>query len=104
MTAACAALLWLAGLKGFDAIAHGMTTIATGGFSTRDGSVGAFLNPSVEIIITCFMILGALPFVLYLQAVRGKPLVIFRDNQVRWFFWIVVFFVLSVTIAHHVNN
>lgn len=104
LTAGCAALLWLAGLKGFDAIAHGMTTIATGGFSTRDGSVGAFLNPLVEIIITCFMVLGALPFVLYLQAVRGKPLVILRDNQVRWFFWIVTFFVLSVTIAHHANN
>jgi trk system potassium uptake protein len=104
LTAACAALLWFFGLKGFDAIAHAMTTIATGGFSTRDGSVGAFLNPTVEVIITCFMLLGALPFVLYLQAVRGKPLILFRDNQVRWFFWIVVFFIIAVAVAHHINN
>lgn len=104
LTAACAALLWFSGLKGFDAIAHSMTTIATGGFSTRDGSIGAFANPTAEIIITCFMLLGALPFVLYLQAVRGKPMMLLRDNQVRWFFWIVVFFILSVTLAHNLNN
>ena len=104
LTAACAALLWFSGLKGFDAIAHSMTTIATGGFSTRDGSIGAFANPTAEIIITCFMLLGALPFVLYLQAVRGKPMMLLRNNQVRWFFWIVVFFVLSVTLAHNLNN
>ena len=104
LTGACAALLWFSGLKGFDAIAHAMTTIATGGFSTRDGSIGALLNPRVEVIITCFMLLGALPFVLYLQALRGKPLLLWRDNQVRWFFFIVAFFVLSVTAAHHINN
>ena len=104
LTALCATLLWSAGLKGFDAIAHAMTTIATGGFSTRDGSVGAFLNPGAEIIITCFMLMGALPFVLYLQALRGKPLLLWRDSQVRWFFYIVAFFVLSVTVAHHLNN
>lgn len=104
LTIACAGLLWLVGFKGFDAIAHAMTTIATGGFSTRDGSVGAFLNPNAEVIITVFMFLGALPFVLYLQAVRGKPLMLLRDDQVRWFIWVVVVFVLAVAIAHHINN
>jgi trk system potassium uptake protein TrkH len=104
LTAACATLLWFAGLKGFDAIAHAMTTIATGGFSTRDGSIGAFFNPSAEVIINGFMLLGALPFVLYLQVLRGKPLLLWRDNQVRWFFLIVAFFVLSVTITHYINN
>ena len=94
LTVACAALLWFSGLRGFDAIAHAMTTIATGGFSTRDGSIGALLNPGAEVIITCFMLLGALPFVLYLQALRGKPLLLWRDNQVRWFFFIVAVFSL----------
>ena len=104
LTAMCALLLWWAGFRGFDAIAHSMTTIATGGFSTRDGSIGAFGNANAEVVITCFMILGALPFVLYLQAVRGKPMMILRDKQVRWFFWIVIFFVLAVTLAHQTNN
>ena len=104
LTAACAALLWLTGLNGFDAIAHAMTTIATGGFSTRDGSVSAFANPTAELIITGFMLMGALPFVLYLQAVRGKPSSLFRDRQVRWFFCIVIFFVIAVALPHHANN
>ncbi|PPR10322.1 MAG: Trk system potassium uptake protein TrkI [Alphaproteobacteria bacterium MarineAlpha11_Bin1] len=104
LTLACATLLWFSGLRGFDAIAHAMTTIATGGFSTRDGSIGAFVNPSAEIIITSFMLLGALPFALYLQALRGKPLLLWRDNQVRWFFLIVAFFVMAVTVAHYIKN
>ena len=103
LTAACAALLWFSAER-IDAIDHAMTTIATGGFSTRDGSIGALMNPRAEVIITCFMLLGALPFVLYLQALRGKPLLLWRDNQVRWFFFIVAFFVLSVAAAHHINN
>ena len=103
-TLVCAALLWFSGLKGFDAIAHSMTTIATGGFSTRDGSIGAFHNSTAEIIIICFMLIGALPFVLYLQAARGKLTAIFHDKQVRWFIWVVLFFVLMVTITHHANN
>lgn len=104
LTALCAALLWAVGLRGFDAIAHAMTTVATGGFSTRDASIGAFLNPNAEIIITIFMLSGALPFVLYLQAIRGKPMMLFRDDQVRWFFGIVIGVILAVAIAHGVNN
>ena len=104
LTVLCAGLLWAVGFKGFDAIAHAMTTIATGGFSTRDASVGAFGNPVAEVIITVFMLLGALPFVLYLQAMRGRPLDLFRDTQVRWFFSIVAISILAVAVAHDFNN
>ncbi|MBT5374936.1 MAG: potassium transporter TrkH, partial [Rhodospirillaceae bacterium] len=61
LTAICAFSLWAAGYSGFDAIAHAMTTIATGGFSTSDGSIGGFGNEYAEVIITIFMILGGLP-------------------------------------------
>lgn len=104
LTAACALLLWAVGIKGFDAIAHAMTTVATGGFSTRDASVAAFLNPSAEVIITVFMLSGALPFVLYLQALRGRPMMLWRDDQVRWFFSIVAAVILSVSVAHELSN
>ena len=104
LTAICAAALGLAGLSGFDAIAHAMTTIATGGFSTRDGSIGHFANPLAESIIVVFMILGSLPFVLYLQAMRGTPGAILRDTQVRWFMSVVVFFALTVGLWHHWAN
>ena len=104
LTALCAGLLWLVGFGGFDAVAHAMTTVATGGFSTRDASVGAFANPRAEVIITVFMLSGALPFVLYLQAVRGKPLLLLRDDQVRWFLGVVAATILSVATAHELNN
>ncbi len=80
-----AVLLWLAGMGRFDAVCHAMTTIATGGYSTRDASVGGFGSPLIETIIIFGMILGSLPFMLYFTALRRGAGVLFRDMQVRWF-------------------
>ena len=82
--------LWLAGLPGFDAIVHAMTTIATGGYSSKDASIGHFANPTAEWIIIAGMIVGSLPFVYYLRMMRGHLTPILRDGQVRWFLTIVV--------------
>ena len=101
LTAICAAALWAVGFDGFDAIVHAMTTIATGGFSTSDGSIGGFGNAPAELIITLFMIVGGLPFVLYLQAVRGRPVALYRDSQVRWFLTVIAACVLVLGIWHH---
>ncbi len=97
LTAICAASYWIAGMPGFDAVAHAMTTIATGGFSTRDESVGFFDNAAVDWIAVVFMIFGSLPFVLYLQVVRGRPLMLLRDAQVQWFLAVVITLVVIVT-------
>jgi trk system potassium uptake protein TrkH len=86
LTLLCAALYWAAGMSAFDAINHAMTTVATGGFSTYDGSMGVFGSATIEYISTTFMILGSLPFLLYLQAIRGSPRALLADSQVRWFF------------------
>lgn len=86
LTAVCATAYWVAGMSGFDAVNHAMTTVATGGFSTHDQSVGAFGSYWIDGIATVFMILGSLPFLLYLQAVRGAPKALWFDSQVRWFF------------------
>ncbi len=85
LTVICAAAYWGAGMTGFEAVAHAMTTIATGGFSTSDASVGHFRSASIDYIATLFMIVGSLPFLLYFQALRGHPLLLWRDSQVRWF-------------------
>lgn len=98
LTLLCASLLMIAGMTPFDAIAHAMTTIATGGFSTSDGSVGHFDNAYVDLTIMIFMLLGSMPFVLYLQALRGRPLLLWRDEQVRAFAGIVLFLLLLVTV------
>jgi trk system potassium uptake protein len=85
VTFLCAMALWLAGMSGFDAVAHAMTTIATGGYSTHDASVGHFNSQLVEWIIIAGMIVGSLPFVYYLQTVRGDITSLIHDSQVHWF-------------------
>ncbi len=96
--------LWAAGMSGFDAVAHAMTTIATGGFSTHDASIGYFNNGTVEALIITFMLIGSLPFVLYLHAVRGNPGQLTRDTQVRWFLAIALLAVLLVAVWHAADN
>ncbi len=76
----------LAGMTLFDAIAHSMTTIATGGLSTHDLSLGYYKGDAVQYVAICFMILGSLPFGLYLYAVNGRVDRLFKDSQVHWFF------------------
>jgi trk system potassium uptake protein TrkH len=109
ITLCCALAYWLAGMSGFEAVVHGMTTIATGGFSTSDQSIAHFASPAIDGIAIVFMILGSLPFVLYLRALRGTPGALWRDSQVRWFLIITavavavmtayLFFKLSMGIA-----
>jgi len=89
-TAVTALLLWVADMNFFDAINHAMTSIATGGFSTRDASVGSFASAQVDWTIIGAMIVGSLPFALYLQALRGRPETIWKDSQVQVFFVVVV--------------
>ncbi len=90
LTLMCAASYAISGMPWFDALAHSMTTIATGGFSTSDQSIGFYDSAAVDYTGAAFMILGSLPFALYLRAVRGSVMPLFRDSQVRWFLSIVL--------------
>jgi len=92
----CALAYWVAGMSLFDAATHAMTTISTGGYSTSDGSLGNWAQPGVQWTAVVFMLLGALPFLLYVQALRGRPLVLWRDPQVRWLVVMLVVIVLYV--------
>ena len=98
LSAICFVALVFAGLEPFDAAAHAMTTIATGGFSTSDQSIGHFNSASVDLIITIFMIVGSLPFVLYLQALRGRPLALWRDQQVQAFLGLVAILITIMVV------
>ena len=97
LTILCSGLLYFFGMPVFDSIAHSMTTLATGGFSTSDMSIGKYDNVNIELIISLFMILGSLPFVLYLQTLRGNFFVIFKDSQVQFFLFLIVTSILIVT-------
>ena len=85
LSGVCAGAYWLAGMTGFEAIAHAMTTIATGGFSTSDGSLGHFDSAAIDAIATFGMIIGSLPFILYLKTLQGNFRAHFSDTQVQWF-------------------
>src|SRR3546814_14818849 len=88
-------------MRGFDAICHAMTTISTAGFSTHDASIGYFDSAAVDAVAVAGMLMGSLPFVLYLRALRGKPGALWRDSQVRWFFAIAFSVVAAVATHMH---
>ena len=98
LTVLCAIAYLATGLELFDAVNHAMTTIATGGYSTHDASFGYFTNPASGWVAVVFMIIGALPFVLIIQALRGQPLVLWRDPQVRALVGFLAIVSLALTI------
>lgn len=98
LTALCAAAYGAAGMPRFDAIAHALTTLSTGGFSTFDTSFTGHGGPWIEIVAIVFMIAGSLPFVLYLKALRGDAAPLLRDAQVRAFAGIVALTVAAMTL------
>jgi len=85
LTIVWAGFYWVAGMTGFDAISHAMTTIATGGFSNHDESFAYFDSAMIEYIGAAGMLVGALPFILYLRALQGDMLAVVNDSQVQWF-------------------
>ena len=91
--------LWLAGMSFFDALIHAMTTIATGGLSTSDGSIGTFETPAIHWIITFGMIAGGMPFALFVAAARGQGRRLIRDSQVHWYLATLGIVTLGVMIA-----
>lgn len=94
LTATCALCYIVAGMGAGDALIHAMTTVATGGFSTRNESIGYFQSASIEWIAITFMLVGSLPFLLYIQLLQGRWKPLFRDSQVRVFFLVISVFVL----------
>lgn len=85
LTVLCAISYAVAGMGTADAIMHAMATVATGGFSSRDASLGAFQSPGIEMVAVVFMILGSLPFIHYVQLARGRVQPILTDSQVKAF-------------------
>jgi len=75
LTISCAGAYWLAGMNVFDAICHSFSTVAIGGFSTHDASMGHFDNPIIDLIAVCFMFIAGINFSLHFLS--------WRSNSVR---------------------
>ena len=91
LTFLCSFFYWLLGMSIFDSIAHAMTTIATGGFSTHNDSIGFFNISNIEIVATVFIILGSIPFISYLRFVKGNTRIFSQDEQIKGLIYLIIF-------------
>jgi trk system potassium uptake protein len=95
-------LLAIAGMDPFEALCHALTTMSTGGFSTRDASVGGFASPVYEWIMAVFMVLGSFNFGLYYVLLRQRSFRgVLRDLELRTFLWIVALATAILTLLNY---
>jgi trk system potassium uptake protein TrkH len=93
-------LLYVSGMPLFDAINHAMSTMASGGFSSKNASLGHWNDlPQIQYITVFFMFLAGSNFVLLYYALKGKFKRVFSDNEFRWYVGFIVAFVLIVTVS-----
>ena len=90
-------LLRWAGMSWFEAICHTFTTVSTGGFSTRAGSIGEFQSPLIEWIVIAFMFLGGANFALHYRALARRELAYHRDSEFKLYSLIVIVAILLVS-------
>jgi len=84
----------------FDAVNHAFATMATGGFSTKNGSVGQFDSAYIDWVITFFMFVAGMNFALHFRLLRGQSITVFRDAELRVYFWATLGAVLLITLSN----
>ena len=101
LTTLCAMSYFIFGMSLFDSITHSMTTIATGGFSNYNESIGYFNNAYIEISAIFFILLGSLPFIAYIKFINGNKMIFFNDIQIQTFFKVILgsIIILSMYLA-----
>ncbi len=98
LTTLCAISYKILGMNTFDSITHSMTTIATGGFSNYNESIGFFNSFPIEISAMIFIIMGSLPFIAYIKFLNGNRRIFFSDIQIRTFLKIIFISILILSI------
>ena len=97
ITAAEVVALWAGGMSFYDAVNHAMTTLPTGGFSTKNASVAQFGSLYFDLVISFFMVLAGINFSLHYQMLRGQTLAFWRDSECRFFLGAVLVLTLVVS-------
>ena len=105
LTILCLFSYYFNGMNAFDSLIHSMTTISTGGFSNKSLSFGYFDSQTLESISILFMILGSLPFVIFIKFIHGQKDSLFKDDQIRLFIFLLVSIVLisCFWVKHYLN-
>ena len=104
LTFICAVIYSIFGMNIFDSITHSMTTIATGGFSNYNDSIGHFNNSYIEITSMIFIISGSIPFIIYLKFLYGDKKIFFSDAQIKSFLKIIFVSVVVLFIYLALKN
>ena len=104
LTFICAFFYKIFGMNYFDCLTHSMTTIATGGFSNYNESIGYFDSAQIEIVSMVFIILGSLPFIAYIKFLNGERKIFKTDEQIKTFFKIIILTVIILTFYMSLNN
>jgi len=104
LTTLCAISYKVLGMSVFDSLTHSMTTIATGGFSNYNESIGFFNSYSIEISAMFFIILGSLPFIAYIKFLSGNKKIFFSDIQIKTFFKIIFVSIIVLSIYLIIDN
>jgi len=104
LTILCAISYQVLGMNVFDSLTHSMTTIATGGFSNYNDSIGYFNSISIEISAMIFIILGSLPFIAYIKFLSGDKKIFFSDIQIKTFLKIILACIIILTAYTIINN
>ena len=100
LTIACTLSLHFAGMGWFDAVCHSMSTIATGGFSTKQASIAAFNSPAIEYVLTFFMFVSGVNLsLLYLAIFKVRPKALLRDTEFRTYIFVVAIFSLVIGVG-----
>ena len=89
ITIACCASYWLAGMSPFDALSHSFSTVAIGGFSTHDASIGYFDNPFILVVAMAFMLIAGINFALHFFAYHNRSLAVYRQDSEFKFYLLV---------------
>tara|TARA_Y100001970_G_scaffold288993_1_gene418011 strand:+ start:825 stop:2270 length:1446 start_codon:yes stop_codon:yes gene_type:complete len=104
LTTSCSFFYFLFGMSFFDSITHSMTTIATGGFSNYNNSIGYFESAKIEMVAMIFIVLGSLPFISYIKFINGNKKIFFTDTQIKLFFKITTISVMIIFIHLVLKN
>lgn len=97
MTTAECVLLLIAGMDFVDALSHSFATLGTGGFSTRNASIGSYNSAAIDAIITAFMFLGGINFTMYYYLFTGKRTEISQNSELKAYLMIICIAVALVT-------
>ena len=104
LTMLCAISYKILGMNIFDSLTHSMTTIATGGFSNYNMSIGFFDNVYIEISAMIFIISGSLPFIAYIKFLSGDKKIFFSDIQIKTFIKIIIISIVILLVYLFINN